>query len=1318
VFNPFLPLINQQIAEAQRQQQRQQILPPPPPPPPPPLPPPPPPPPTLPSGAQVPQAIAVPTTKGGVAWSYDPGTFTPTPAEPKDGGLLSKIPSPLDIGKGILDALNFPGYLVRSGLGVVAKKLPGGDTLPEDNAEAFTEAMYRSATAPWAGYIPTFGAVGRLPEPFAKFVIEMLFDPLSYFGFGIPGKLVNAGKLARAGLTSEELASAAASLGKTPDELLAALAPQPGRLTRSLELLDALEGKTQDALLGAFRLIPRTAGLVGSKIPFSGEVIGNVAPDLTATVRPAESLTDYLTSMSKRAYLKKFQGGLQDAIDYFKMVGGDFANFSTENLPADLAAYFNTPVRAGFDQHIRGLSAQREKLEKMFREIWEARNPGAEFMEQPFHQAPDELSKFAGVLDSLGIPHGEIKSTVDLLEAAKTHFSDRDWNAFDQIVRAYPAGDILLDNPLDLVLDRVVRDRAKMLGIQEPTGLSKAWQTGTALFSEQALQSLSYLITNALGGTFMSALEGVNPFRIARNFAENLGRMATGKPVYTSDTRNLASALGLIDEAGNPVIPHTVSAAGAGMLSEANPVRLYTGKGLTASQAIGAPKLAGIGGVLGGISGFADAPDDATPAETTASVLAGILGGAGLGASMPFISKYLLQRFSRGIEDVLRQSAWELGTRNRILNSVDEAERIVRDAFAEAFPDKRIVFKTPLDIANMPDGKLVQLGRSLGVEPPQVFVTVDYSGRPFFEENWELIDALKKRVASGLPLPDPSTPAGRWIHALLDIVNVPIPAPPPPFDVEDLVRTIRASDGLISPDLLRKGLTEELRVPETIASKAAQRWRDVVQAASREGESLSNTINFDYSSLNNLEEMVRQIAPFSTWAMKAFPFFARHIAEHPLILTAALRLNEQSREMRERAGLTKRVQGALPYGEGMDALWSVLLRRPVDAYFNPLRGLVPFSDTARNVETLDDTENPIEAGYKLITSLGPSAHPAIEFIARTIGILGADTPAKGVLRHGSAIQGLTGMLGVNRGRGVNPEGALLEGESRLRESLSGQKVTDLAQVAAERRVDELALAVTGQPITSGTREVAPFLIAKTQKSGPIWDEAMRQVARERGVRAISGLISNQLTPQAIVSQEEARIRGARAGLLVPQELSQKVRDIMARNPMEKVDARTLEEVRAIAAKIPESSGIRPEDIQTVLEMPVAANVSWLFRAIYEHQQAETPEVSAYSGAGSPEQRQLQNVLNQYRNPFVTNPWLAAIPPGDAEAIIRLAQAYQNLPPALRPRNTVEGRFAQMLGQSRDQFRSGNPELDQFLSWLALNKNGTVEQYIEARRRAS
>jgi hypothetical protein len=1232
------------------------------------------------------------------------------PLAPAISAAIGRPLQPQDLGDTALSALSLPGEAVRGTIGAGAKFIDPGHLGNLDNEAAFSTAMQRGIEMAGPSTPGPAGLLSRLPAPVSKFVTSALFDPLNFVGAGIPGRALTAGKLAKAGLTAEDLASAAAGLGRTPEALLADLAPQGGALDRTLNVLNSFEGGTQHLLEQLFQVIPNTAGAVGRQIPFSREVIAGINPDLTANVRQSRDLTDYLTAVGKHSYLKQFAGGLTDAVNQYKALGGDPLQLSPELLPSDLAATLTGQVQAGFDKHVKTLGNDQARVQKMFENLYQGRAQQA-FPADQFSQIQGgPLEKLTGVLDALQIPHGDINSTVDLLNAVKTQLPDSEWNSFDKTVKSYPQGDLFKDNPLDLTLDRVIRDRAKTLGIEAPSGLRSAIGTGTALFSEQALQSLSYLLTNAGSGTLMGALEGVNPLKVMSNLAANVGSAAKGEPVFTSDARNLANALGLVDQAGSPLLPHDVSAAAAGMLNEATPTAEYTGRGLTASQRIGAPALAAGGGVLGGLSGYVSSPSDATPQESALNTLMGAGLGAAGGAAIPTLSKYLLQRFSRGIEDVLRQSAWELGTRSHLTNSGDQAEQIIRDAFSNGFPTPA---PTPgVDVANTPTGQLVDMLRQQGVHPPTV-VTGMNGATPLTEPNWQMLEAIK----SGQFQPQ-SGQARVWADQLFNAANpVQGPTPTPNMPVEQFLNAVHSLDGMFSPQTLQDALTNTAGVHPDIAANAAKQWQDVIHEASRSGADLSNTIHFDYGNLNNLEEMVKQFVPFSTWTMKAFPFFAKHIAEHPDIMTSALELQHSSDQMRDETGLTSKVQGTLPMGAPMDAVWSMLLGRPVDTYTNPLRGLVPYSDTLKSLDNLDQESSPIAKAYRILTAFGPSANPALEFIARTAGVLGADTPARGLSRLAGPLQGVSALLGANRGEGINPEQSLLTGEAKLRQALSGQQVTDLTKTSAERRVDELALRDTGQPITSGTAAVVPYLQAKTQHVGPVWDAAMRDVSRERGLKSLAGWFSNQINPTAIVSQEEAKIRGARAELLVPQELSTQVRTLNGQNPMAQVDPNTYRQVQQLIQQLPPDSGIKDTDIQTVLSQPVAANVDWLFKAIYEYQQAEHPEMSGYSGgAGTPEARALQNQLAERRNVPASVPELRNIPPDQLEAIQQLAGDYKSLPPNLRPSNTIAGKFSSQISQGQDQYRKAHPMLDEYLNWLAARRGkGTVDQFLAEKQ---
>lgn len=166
--------------------------------------------------------------------------------------------------------------------------------------------------------------------------------------------------------------------------------------------------------------------------------------------------------------------------------------------------------------------------------------------------------------------------------------------------------------------------------------------------------------------------------------------------------------------------------------------------------------------------------------------------------------------------------------------------------------------------------------------------------------------------------------------------------------------------------------------------------------------------------------------------------------------------------------------------------------------------------------------------------------------------------------------------------------------------------------------------------------------------------------------------------------------------------------------MQKLDGEQYRAVQKIAQSLPPDSGIRQEHIQTVLAMPVAANVNWLFSAIYEYEREKKPEVSAYSGAGSPEQRHLQALLTEYRNIASTVPELRGLPPEQIEAISGLAESARRMPDGFQG-GRIGAQYARLLGQGQQKFRAANPELDEYLSWLAERRGqGTVEEFVGLR----
>jgi len=424
-------------------------------------------------------------------------------------------------------------------------------------------------------------------------------------------------------------------------------------------------------------------------------------------------------------------------------------------------------------------------------------------------------------------------------------------------------------------------------------------------------------------------------------------------------------------------------------------------------------------------------------------------------------------------------------------------------------------------------------------------------------------------------------------------------------------------------------------------------WERVLQEADNAGSGLSNEINFDYRDLNNAEEFARQVFPFSTWASKAFPMFAARIAENPVIGSSISRYQEDSDNARREQGLSGRFAGSVEGLPEAKDIWSTLTGRELTPYFNPLRSFVPAADAARSASFTGDDDASVYQQLRRVTDLvGFSEHPVLGLIARMSGYAG-DAPSQGVpIRQAGPLEALTGIDMAAPGRLV---------ETAARRGMGQPDVADPEIQAALRRVDELAIQQTGQPTTARGTATDPYIRAKVDRSGPIWEQALRETERERNVRSLVGFGSQMLAPSASLSPEEAQISQARAGLVVSAELSREITVASNRAPHVRASDKAIQEISQASANLlgqnrPDLAGQTPPEVQALLDNPTWRNLDRLRDMMVDAQAQTNPLTRGYAGSGSARKQKLQHAVQLYQ---------------DAGAVALGSSQFKNLSPEYR-----------------------------------------------------
>lgn len=261
----------------------------------------------------------------------------------------------------------------------------------------------------------------------------------------------------------------------------------------------------------------------------------------------------------------------------------------------------------------------------------------------------------------------------------------------------------------------------------------------------------------------------------------------------------------------------------------------------------------------------------------------------------------------------------------------------------------------------------------------------------------------------------------------------------------------------------------------------------------------------------------------------------------------------------------------------------------------------------------------------------------------------------------------------------------------------------------------MALEATGKNIRSGDPAVAPYVQAKVRQAGPLWDQAARQVSRERGTQSLIGFGYGLASPQALLGTTEAGIREAQLGRIVPRELSDVVRRTAEREPSAIMSPEVVQQVRdaaqAMSDRNPALGGKIPEPVELLLtSAPTARNLQSILGQITEAQaMLENPAIQGYSGGGSPTEQQLSALLNQYNNIGAV---LEGQSPQQIESVAQLSRTYQH--PALRAQGAggAHGIVLRGLQQRKDALRKANPLLDEYLNYQALKQGqGTVEDFL-------
>lgn len=541
--------------------------------------------------------------------------------------------------------------------------------------------------------------------------------------------------------------------------------------------------------------------------------------------------------------------------------------------------------------------------------------------------------------------------------------------------------------------------------------------------------------------------------------------------------------------------------------------------------------------------------------------------------------------------------------------------------------------------------------------------------------------------------------------------------------IDDVEKIVRDANGAVDPQVVLTYLNNR-GVPQQTLDLASQALDQAFETASRNGIRTSNSFNFDYQDLSNVERVMTQFFPFSTWYLKAVPFYTKQGFQHPVLAHLLTDKAETSAQMQDERGLPSRFAGTLP-NQSQSGLLSMLVGRPLEAFSDPLAALLPFGGASRDLQNLQfenqsDNPNWPKQVLQVLGTAGLNPNPLIATGLQVAGVdAGMNDPStSSLLRWGGPMGGATALAsrGIEAATGqnpdlyLNPSRGVEKGISMVREAGdalthpgAGRQVQDTTELAIERRVDELALKNTGQPIGSKDAIVAPYVRAKVSKSGPIWKQASAEVHQERGAQSLLGFVSPDLRPDAVLTPQESQIRGAKATALIDPATAHTLDQAGETNPNGLADPKLVEKVRAANQTIVDQLGVAtPVEVQKRLDNPTNANIAWVAKGVYAWQVDNDPLFQGYGAGGSPEQRRISNEIGQMSHAG------QGLDPGQTANIIASNQGSslaQGKP--LGPINAAK----QIPGQERDEILKNDPLLVEYLAWRKLHPDKELADFI-------
>jgi N12 class adenine-specific DNA methylase len=316
-------------------------------------------------------------------------------------------------------------------------------------------------------------------------------------------------------------------------------------------------------------------------------------------------------------------------------------------------------------------------------------------------------------------------------------------------------------------------------------------------------------------------------------------------------------------------------------------------------------------------------------------------------------------------------------------------------------------------------------------------------------------------------------------------------------------------EGQFTSSWLHKTL-RDLGIDQPIADKAAKDWANVARTGDDIGVTFAGHIQFDYK-YTKADEFLKAFVPFHFYATRNLPWYAEHMAQHPIIANAIIQINNASENERQDMGLTGRFLGMFVLKGGLGDIASEFVGGRKGGL-----GIDPLAATISVVQQTRDPadwagENTLSKAMNYAQQVGISPYPAYQAIAQASGITGSK-PGPSAIPMANYLRNLPGGAGIDLEKPLRELGAKVQGKATGAEiepeALNKSKIrTRIAEMATE----------AGTP--------GAYDAEMDNPNGAIWTQAAKDVARENeGTSALSFAVP---TRAKFVSNTEQQVRETR-----------------------------------------------------------------------------------------------------------------------------------------------------------------------------------------------